>query len=82
MTLSALVFLGQLADGLGYQLIASRPGELNPAAALLGPHLLAVKVAAGLVLAFGVYALRNRPLGTWLAVVGFVGCLSEVAAVP
>lgn len=81
MTLAALAFAGQIADGLAYQLVAGRPGELNPTAALLGPHLLAVKVAVGLVLAIGVYALRNRPLGAWLAAAGFLGCATELAAV-
>lgn len=82
----ALVFLGQLADGLGYQLVHGTGTELNPVAALLiaafGPlAILGVKVAGGLVLATGAVALRRRRTAmTWLAVAGFAGCLTEVAA--
>ena len=83
MTLAALAFLGQLADGLGYQLVAGRAGEINPFAVPLGPYLLAVKVGAGLVLAIGSLALVRRGRGrlvAWFAVVGWLGALSEVAA--
>jgi hypothetical protein len=86
LTLPLLVVAGQLADGLAYQLAHGNGTELNPAMALLiagfGPlTTLGVKVAAGLVLAFGAMALdRHRRLVTWIAVAGFVGAGSELLA--
>ena len=85
MTLPLLVFASQLADGLGYQLVYGRGTELNPLMAAIGDPtvLLAIKIALGLVLALGslvlVRAGRSRGVA-WLAVVGFVGAWSEVAA--
>lgn len=85
MTLVALVILSQLADGLAYQLARTHGTELVPTSALIlafGPGaMLAVKVAAGLVLGFGAFALRRRrALVASMALVGFVGALSEMVA--
>ena len=79
VTVAVVAALGQIADGLAYGL-AVNGRELNPVAALLGPHLLTVKVAAALVLAIGAYALRGRAVVAWLAAVGWIGAASEVAA--
>ena len=85
MTLPILVFASQLADGLGYVLVYGRGVELNPVAAFIDnpTTLLAIKVALGLVLAFGALALvragRSRGVA-WLATVGFVGAWTEAAA--
>ena len=82
MTLAILVALSQLADGHGT--------ELNPGAATIfdafGPTtVLIFKVVAAIVLGIGSYALlrhqRARTAIAWLAVVGFVGCLSELIAI-
>lgn len=87
MTLPLLVALGQLADGLAYQLAHGNGTELNPAAALLigafGPFaILAVKIAGGAVLGVGALALRrHRRFVSWLAILGFIGALTELGAV-
>jgi hypothetical protein len=84
VTLAILVALGQVADGLAYQLARGHGVEANPGMAGLDPGLiLAIKLAGGLVLAIGSFALvrRNRTrLVSWIAVVGFVGALTEAAA--
>jgi hypothetical protein len=87
LTLPLLVFAGQLADGLAYQLAHGRGTELNLAMARLvvdfGPQaILVVKLAAGLALALGAMPLmaRHRSLVTWFAVAGFLGAGSELLA--
>ena len=89
MTLAILVALSQLADGLAYQLARGHGTELNPGAAMVitsfGPtSILVVKVAAALILGLGSFALlrrdKARGLVTWLAVIGFIGCLTELYA--
>jgi hypothetical protein len=83
VTLPLLVLVGQLADGLAYQLVVGRGVELNPGMGGLDPTVvLALKVTGGLVLAIGSIALvrRHRRLVAWLAVAGFVGAWTEVAA--
>jgi len=85
-TLPLLVIAGQLADGLAFQLAHGHGIELNPGMALLigviGPHaILVVKTALGLVLGLGATALeRHRTLVLWLSVAGFVGAVTELAA--
>ena len=90
MTLAILVALSQLADGLAYQLAQTHGTELNPGAATVinayGPLvILAIKVAAAAVLGIGAYAMLRRDKGrrvvAWLAVIGFVGCFTELLAV-
>jgi hypothetical protein len=90
MTLAILVALSQLADGLAYQLAHGHGTELNPGAAAFitayGPtSILVVKVVTSLLLGFGAYALLRRGKGrrviAWLAVVGFVGALTELLAI-
>ena len=90
MTLAILVALSQLADGLAYQLAQTHGTELNPGAATVinayGPLvILAIKVAAAAVLGIGAYAMLRRDKGrrvvVWLAVIGFVGCFTELLAV-
>lgn len=88
VTLPFLVLASQLADGLAYQLVHGTGTELNPAAALLiaafGPlAILGIKVAGGLVLGIGAAALgdRRRTALTWMATVGFAGCLTELVAI-
>jgi hypothetical protein len=89
MTLALVVALSQLADGLAYQLAHGHGTELNPGAATViatfGPMtILAIKVAAAVIVGMGASALlrhdRARQFVVWLAVAGFVGCLSELAA--
>ena len=86
MTLAALVILSQLADGLAYVLARTHGTELVPTSAVIlaafGPGaMLAVKLAAGLVLGVGAFALRRRrSLVASMAMVGLVGALSEVVA--
>jgi hypothetical protein len=89
MTLAIVVALSQLADGLAYQLVHGRGTELNPGAATViaayGPGtVLMVKVIAALVVGIGAYAMLRRDKGrrmvAWLAVIGFIGCLSELLA--
>jgi hypothetical protein len=90
MTLAILLALSQIADGLAYQLARDHGTELNPGAATVidsfGPVvILAVKVAAALVLGVGAYAMLRRDKGrnavAWLAVIGFIGCFTELLAV-
>jgi hypothetical protein len=90
MILAVLVGLSQLADGLAYQLAQGHGTELNPGAATMitafGPEtMLVVKVVAAVILAIGSMALlrRNRARSAiaWLAVIGFVGCLTELLAI-
>jgi hypothetical protein len=82
--------LSQLADGLAYQLAVGHGVELNPGAALMsgafGPTtVLLVKVATAIALGVGSYALLRRQRGrrvvAWLAVIGYVGALTELLAV-
>jgi hypothetical protein len=89
MILAVLVGLSQLADGLAYQLAQGHGTELNPGAAhvitWLGPAvMLGIKAASALILGLGSYALlrqgRAGRVIPWLAVVGFVGCLTELRA--
>jgi hypothetical protein len=90
MTLPLVVALSQLADGLAFQLAQGHGRELNPGAASIfdafGPTtVLAFKIVAAVVLGIGSYALlrhhRARAAVEWLAVIGFVGCLTELIAV-
>jgi hypothetical protein len=90
MTLAILVALSQIADGLAYQLAQGHGTELNPGAATViasyGPLvILGVKMAAAVVLGVGAYAMLRRDKGrsalTWLAVIGFVGCFTELLAI-
>lgn len=90
MTLAILIALSQLTDGLAYQLAHGHGRELNPGAALFistfGPtSILGVKIVTALLLGFGSYALLRRDKGkrivAWLAIVGFVGALTELIAV-
>ena len=87
MTLAILVALSQLADGLAYLLAHGHGTELNPGAATViatfGPStIVLVKIAAAVILGIGSFALvrhnRGRGAIAWLAVVGFVGCPSEL----
>jgi hypothetical protein len=89
MTLAILVALSQVADGLAYLLAQGHGTELNPGAATVistfGPStIVLVKVAGAAILGIGSFALirhnRGRGMIAWLAVVGFVGCLSELLA--
>ena len=90
MTLALVVALSQLADGLAFQLAHGHGTELNPGAATIvdafGPTtVLAFKIVAAVVLGIGSYALlrhqRARAAVEWLAVFGFVGCLTELIAI-
>lgn len=90
MTLAFVVALSQLADGLAFQLAHGHGTELNPGAATVfdafGPTtVLAFKIVAAIVLGIGSYALlrhqRARAAVAWLAVFGFVGCLTELIAI-
>ena len=90
MTLAVLVALSQLADGLAFQLAHGHGTELNPGAATVfdafGPTtVLVFKIVAAIVLGVGSYALlrhqRARSMIAWLAVVGFIGCLTELIAI-
>jgi hypothetical protein len=90
MTLALVVALSQLADGLAFQLAHGHGTELNPGAATVfdafGPTtVLAFKIIAAVVLGVGSYALlshqRGRSAIAWLAVFGFVGCLTELIAI-
>ncbi|HEV8404248.1 MAG TPA: hypothetical protein VGQ31_14560 [Candidatus Limnocylindrales bacterium] len=90
MTLALVVALSQLADGLAFQLALGHGRELNPGAVTVfdafGPTtVLAFKIVAAVVLGIGSYALlrrqRARAAVEWLAVIGFVGCLTELIAV-
>jgi hypothetical protein len=87
MTLALVVALSQLADGLAYQLANGHGTELNPGAATLitafGPTtILVFKIVGAVVLGLGSYALlrhgRAREMVAWLAVVGFIGCITEL----
>ena len=87
VTLAVVVALSQVADGLGYQLAHGHGIEANPGAATFisayGPMaMLAFKLVAAVILGLGSYALLRRGRGfqmmSWLAVVGFIGCLSEL----
>ncbi len=89
MTLAILVALSQLADGFAYLLAHGHGTEVNPGAATVidafGPAtIVLVKVAAAVILGIGSFALvrhnRGRRMVAWLAVVGFVGCLTELQA--
>jgi hypothetical protein len=86
LTLPALVFLGQAADGLAYQLAHGHGTELNVGMAVLiaafgPPAVLGVKLAAGLYLAVCAHVLqRHRTVVVWLAVAGFLGAGSELLA--
>lgn len=81
MTLVMLVVLGQLADGLAYQLVVGKGTELGPLGVLDPLTVLAVKVASAIVLGVGAFALRHRSrLLAWVATVGFIGAWTEVAA--
>ncbi len=88
LTLPSLVFLGQVADGLAYQLADGHGTELNPGMALIiaafgPPAILGVKLAIGFALGVVALALldRHRVLVTWVAVAGFVGAGSELLAI-
>jgi hypothetical protein len=90
MNLALVVALSQLADGLAFQLAQGHGRELNPGAATIfdafGPTtVLVFKIVAAVVLGIGSYALlrhqRARAAVAWLAVFGFVGCLTELIAV-
>ncbi len=90
MTLALLAALSQLADGLAFQLANGHGMELNPGAATMngafGPMtILVMKVATAIILGIGSYALlrrgRGRRLVLWLAVVGYVGAITELLAV-
>ena len=90
MALAVVVALSQLADGLAFQLARGHGTELNPGAATVfdafGPSsVLAFKILAAIVLGIGSYALlshqRARSAIAWLAVFGFVGCLTELIAI-
>ena len=90
MTLAFLVALSQLADGLAFQLAQGHGTELNPGAATVfvafGPTtVLVFKIVAAIVLGIGSYALlrhqRARSMVAWLAVFGFIGCLTELIAI-
>ena len=82
----ALLVLSQLADGLSFGLAVGHGTELNPVAASLLAvgglgFVWAAKSLGALALGFGAYALpHRRSLWLWLAVVGFVGCASNLAA--
>ncbi len=87
VTLAIVVALSQVADGLAYQLAHGHGIEANPGAATFisayGPMaMLAFKFVTAVVLGLGSYALLRRGRGfemmSWLAVVGFIGCLSEL----
>ena len=90
MTLPLVLALSQLADGLAFQLAHGHGTELNPGAATVfvafGPTtVLVLKIVAAIVLGIGSYALlrhrRARTMVAWLAVFGFIGCLTELIAV-
>jgi len=89
MALAIVAALSQLADGLAYQLAQGRGTELNPGAATMiaayGPGtILLVKVIAAFIIGIGAYAMLRRDHGrrmvAWLAVIGFVGCFTELLA--
>lgn len=86
MTVPLLVALSQVADALSWPLALGHGMELNPMAAALlaagGLALLwAAKGAAAVALgsAATIYPKR-RAIWLWLAVVGYVGCLSNLVA--
>ncbi len=87
VTLAVVVALSQVADGLAYQLAHGHGIEANPGAATFitayGPMaMLAFKLVAAVILGVGSYALLRRGRGfqlmSLLALVGFIGCLSEL----
>ena len=86
MTVPALLVLSQLADALSWPLALGHGTELNPlAAALLAAGglaaVLAVKGLAAAALGLGAAAYpHRRSLWLWLALVGYVGALSNLAA--
>ena len=86
MTVPALLVLSQLADGLSFGLAIGHGSELYPiGAALLAAGGLglvwAVKGVAALACGLGAATMPDRrSLWLWLALVGFVGTLSNLVA--
>jgi hypothetical protein len=86
MTIPALLALSQIADLLSFPLALGHGVEGNPLAAWLlvagGFGTLAVlKSLAAVALGLSAHLYpKRRTLWLWLAVVGYVGCLSNLLA--
>jgi hypothetical protein len=86
VTVALLAALGQVADALSFPLALGHGVELNPVATALlaagGLGLVwAVKGLAAAALGVSAHRLpHRRTVWLWLAVVGFVGCLSNLVA--
>ena len=81
MTVVALLVATQALDVLGYFAMPGRGVELNPLVAVVGvAPLIAAKFAAAAVAGVALVASLRERWAPAVALIGCVGCLSELVA--
>ena len=81
MTIVALLVATQALDVLGYIVAVGHGTELNPLVALVGyPGMAAVKLAVGAIAGVVLLRCHGERAAPILALIGCVGCLSELVA--